>query len=201
MNRGDPKETSGFVNFPTRDQRYRQTGEGGLFVQLVALPMTRQDFMVCDGGSFQCLAEPALLVGDDVTVIPPPPPQPDQPVGGLSGLRRRALGLFGSNRGEDDAMSAYRERVQDLRDRLPRYYYPGRAKVYDIPPEKKPLSIDYYAILTLGSTGWVGYDDQHAAYWNCSYKDLTEDGRAIYDALTLLYGDAAQLVLQTWLDH
>lgn len=197
MDRGDPTKSRGFVNFPVGSQRFRHTGEGGMFVRLVALPVSAHDFMVCNGGSFQCLAE-RVLVGDDVSTLPP---APEKPKSEETGWRRKIFGLFGRNRSDAQALEEYRERVKDISERLPRLYFPGRVKVYDIPPEKKSLSVDHYAVLLLGSTGWTGYDDQFGSYWHCTYRDLTDDGRLIYDTLTLLFRDTATLVLQTWLDR
>ena len=197
MDRGDPTKSKGFVNFPVGSQRFRHTGEGGMFVRLVALPVSTSDFMVCDGGSFQSLAE-QILVGDDVTTLPSAPekPKPEK-----AGWASRVFGFLGRSRSDAQALEEYRQRVKDIGERLPRLYYPGRVKVYDIPPEKKLLSVDHYGVLLLGSTGWTGYDDTFGSYWHCTYKDLTEDGRLIYDTMMLLYRDTATLVLQTWLDR
>lgn len=46
--------------------------------------------------------------------------------------------------------------------------------------------IDCYAIVTIGSTGWSGYNDSKG-YWKCTYRDLFPDGEALYDSLQKLY--------------
>jgi len=61
------------------------------------------------------------------------------------------------------------------------------------------ISIDYLAALTIGSTGWSGFDEKIGRYWTCTYEDLTEDGKALYDAVQKLY-DGCKLELLTWLD-
>ena len=59
-------------------------------------------------------------------------------------------------------------------------------------------SSDYLCIITLGSTGWSGWNDE-AGYWKCSYDDLTSDGKALYQHILALYPEG-KLTLQTWLD-
>lgn len=59
-------------------------------------------------------------------------------------------------------------------------------------------SIPYLAVLTIGSTGWSGYN-QGNGYWRCTYGDLTEAGKTLYNQLKQLYS-GCELVLQTWLD-
>lgn len=54
-------------------------------------------------------------------------------------------------------------------------------------------SIPYLCVLTLGSTGWSN------SKWLCTYDDLTENGKRLYNLLQELY-DGCELVLQTWLD-
>ena len=193
MDRGNPDAVTGCVRFPVGDHRYEALEEGGLFVQLVALPNNDDDFMVC-GGSIQLLAND-LLVGDDATPLPPLPERPGRRGGGF-GQRMRAL--FSSddhNRHTRD----FQEALEKRRTLLASLYYPGRVKIYDMPPSKKPLSVDYYAAVMLGSTGWVGFDRETGAYWVCRYEDLTDSGRAVYQSLQSLYGETATLVLQTWL--
>ena len=59
------------------------------------------------------------------------------------------------------------------------------------------LSVPCLAVITLGSTGWSGDNDD--GYWQCGEDDLTEDGRAILATLRTLYPDHPP-VLTTWLD-
>lgn len=56
------KVVRGVVNFPINSQEYVCTGEGGLFVKLVAT--TEEDWMVCCGG-FQRVEESECHVGSD----------------------------------------------------------------------------------------------------------------------------------------
>ena len=54
-----------------------------------------------------------------------------------------------------------------------------------------------YAIVTIGSTGWSGYNDSKG-YWKCTYKDLLPDGKALYDSLQKLYNVRPHIL--TYLD-
>ena len=58
---------------------------------------------------------------------------------------------------------------------------------------------DYLCVITLGSTGWSGWNDEAGHYWKCSYDDLTSDGKALYQHILALYPEG-KLTLQTWLD-
>lgn len=185
--------------FPTADPRFEHTGEGGLYVQLVAIPSRDFDFMVCDGGGIQTLAQ-STLVGDDVTSLPPLPERPKPGSKGMGMFRWRGRPLLGKA-DYDQQVRDYQDHLDRRRTMLSQIYYPGRVKIYDVPPVKKPLSIDFYAVVTLGSSGWVGYDKDTDKYWSCTFDDLTDDGRALYKTLQGLFGETAYLALQTWLDR
>ena len=60
------------------------------------------------------------------------------------------------------------------------------------------FSIEYNAVILMGSTGWSGSSDKDG-YWICKYDDLTEEGKRIYDSIKELYPHS-QNCLQTWLD-
>ena len=59
-------------------------------------------------------------------------------------------------------------------------------------------SIGLAATITLGSTGWSGYN-QDQGYWTCTYGDFRTEGKAVYDALKAAYPEG-RITLQTWLD-
>lgn len=59
-------------------------------------------------------------------------------------------------------------------------------------------SISLLANLTLASTGWSGYSDKKGL-WKCTFKDLNEDGKALYKSLKKLY-PKCKFHLITWLD-
>lgn len=75
-------------------------------------------------------------------------------------------------------------------------HYPRINKGHSVENE---LSIGYYAVITLGSTGWSGFSDKKEFYWECTFEDLTEEGKAIYRSMQALFPHS-DVELQTWLD-
>lgn len=66
----------------------------------------------------------------------------------------------------------------------------------DIDNEESPgqyTSREFLAVLLLGATGWSSSD------WACTYNDLTEDGKALYDSIRALY-PGCELRLLTFID-
>ena len=59
------------------------------------------------------------------------------------------------------------------------------------------LSVPCLAVVTLGSTGWAGVNDD--GYWQCTEDDLTAEGRALIETLRGMY-PGHRVVLTTWLD-
>lgn len=54
-------------------------------------------------------------------------------------------------------------------------------------------SRSYLCIMTIGSTGWSN------TKWTCTYEDLTEKGKKLYNQIQELYPDC-EIFLLTWLD-
>lgn len=81
------------------------------------------------------------------------------------------------------------------------YHFPWYAVKNDEDdnPSARYSSIDYLAIITLGATGWSGWNKILEAPWVCTYDDLTEEGKALYNQFKKLY-PGSTLFLQTWLD-
>jgi hypothetical protein len=198
MDRGNPSARRGFVNFPTADPAFKHTGEGGLFVRLVVIPNPDSDFMVCQGGEIRFLAS-GILVGDDITAIPPKPASPEKELAGV-GFFRRIRSLF-SQPDESRAWADYYDRLERRKTFLTAVYFAQTVKTGDFRPEEKSVSIDLLAAVTLGSTGWAGYNEDEGLYWRCRFGDLTPDGQALYNTMKTLYGDTGYLALQTWLDR
>lgn len=138
MNRRS-NQVRGFVKFPVQDQRFTNTGEGGMFVRLVVVDPAKgkdEDWMVCCGG-YQCVTRDECVCDEEAD----------------------------------------------------KFHF----------PDQDPSSISYLNITTLGSTGWSGWDKAKECYWRCSYEDLTEEGKRLYDLIKSLY-QGCDLYLQTWLD-
>ena len=70
--------------------------------------------------------------------------------------------------------------------------------MYDMDGETVYESVSLLACVTMGSTGWSGYN-QKKGMWRCTYKDLNPDGQAMYNSFKKLYKNA-ELILVTWLD-
>ena len=61
------------------------------------------------------------------------------------------------------------------------------------------LSRPCLATLTIGSTGWSGFDNEAGETWICTEDDLTVEGRELLASLRKLY-EGCEVVLTTWLD-
>ena len=195
------KEVRGFVNFPVDDPAYTNTGEGGMFVRLVVAPidvperpedeelgdyMERAravDWMVCCGGH-QFVLYDESFIGDDVH--PEPPPWP--------------ASFEGLSREEIEAILH-----QDQNPPAEKFHFPW-LEDRNKPAEEGKFREDPYAsgaylcIITLGSTGWSGWNETTKETWKCTYEDLTEQGKMLYNLIQHLYGDKGKIYLQTWLD-
>lgn len=73
------------------------------------------------------------------------------------------------------------------------YHYPW---IND--PDQSYSSRDYLAAIIMGSTGWSGCSDMYQ-YWKCTYDDLTEEGKQLYNTIEKLYPNC-DLHLLTFLD-
>ena len=60
-------------------------------------------------------------------------------------------------------------------------------------------SINYLAVLTIGSTNWAGRHRETNQYWRCTQGDLTPQGKALHATLARLY-PRSEPCIQTWLD-
>jgi|GEM_PF-2029581 len=198
MDRGNPNARSGFVNFPTSDPRYKHTGEGGLFVRLVVVPTRDADFMVCAGGEIRFLAD-GVLVGDDINEPPAKPVPPGKEKQGAVGRALSSLRLLFPVHEQAHKWQEYRDRIARRQTFLTDVYF--QESISGGGPEGRRLSMDLLAAITLGSTGWAGFDEAEQLYWRCRYEHLTEPGRQIYDRLRDLYEGTGYLALQTWLDR
>lgn len=84
-------------------------------------------------------------------------------------------------------------------DKEERYHFPRLNRQFKSDDPYKYTSIPYLAILTIGSTGWSGWNEEHGYYWKCAEEDLTEKGKELLEALKALY-PGCRIDLQTWLD-
>ena len=66
-------------------------------------------------------------------------------------------------------------------------------------PYPEHVSDACLAILTIGSTGWSGYDHAVNAYWRATVDDLTPEGKRLCLALEEAF-PGKRIRLLTWLD-
>lgn len=165
-------EVRGNVNFPVYSTRYISSNEGGLFVRLV-VEDPNYSFMVCSGG-YNPINMDESFIGDD------------------------QLCVCEFCRTGEYTMTC-RDCVK-FSDTFPNWDLPqDKEEQSDYLKSIRYYSIPYIAVVTLGSTGWSGYDNEGSGMWICTYEDLTDSGKALYDSMALAYPDS-KLVLQTWLD-
>src|SRR3990167_9587314 len=164
-------DIQGYVKFPLD---LPNSNEGGMFVRLVVVEEKHRTWMVCCGGDQQILMDECLC-GDDV--------HPDPITSELSDVPSQ-------EQIEAWLEESHKKPAWDFH--FPHYRDEDAARTI-ICWREKYLSTPYLAVLTLGSTGWSGT-------WKCTYDDLTDKGKALYDQVKALYGDQCQLYLQTWLD-
>lgn len=91
--------------------------------------------------------------------------------------------------------------VQEEHDKYVLHHFPdhGGDDELEKRTQNKYESIDYLAVVTLGSAGVAFYDTQKDDSWFCTYSDLTEAGKRLYDGLKILY-DGCEIIIQTWVD-
>lgn len=175
------EEVAGYVNFPIGKPGWKNTGEGGMFVRLVVEDVGDYDskWVPCCGG-YQTVLYDECLQGDDVNPEPKALPTEEEMAAMSPAQVRAALDESTSCPAED-------------------YHFPGMREAHN--PEaawSRYASIAYLAVLTLGATGWSGYHEEQG-YFRCTYADLTDAGKALYDSLVALY-PGRKLFLQTWID-
>jgi hypothetical protein len=172
MNRRS-KDRNGWVNFPVDDPKWSSTNEGGMFVKLVVCDDREFDeqFGICCGVHVHDLLS-EQLINDDQR------PWRECPVIDLD---------------EPDAIQKMNEAVQNHK-LWEEYHYPH---VND-PDNPEYHSRPYLCSIALGSSGWSGYNN-HVKMWHCTYADLTEDGKSLYNTIQQLY-PGCKLHLLTFLD-
>lgn len=170
---------AGFVNFPVGNPRWRNTGEGGMFVKLVVVDDSdydTSDWTICCGaGVYDLLSE--NFVGDDQAPAP------------VLRLKEGASPeeTMAAMREHDKAYRAWEER------HFPHMHDDGEHGT------DKYMSRQYVASMVLGITGWSGFAEDLCEPWRCTFDDLTDDGKALYEQMRKLY-PGCTLHLLTFLD-
>jgi hypothetical protein len=172
MNRRS-SEVQGWVNFPVDHPGWRNTKEGGMFVKLV----------VCDDRDFDeklgvCAGVHVHDVLSEVLVNDDQRPYPTH---------------FDVQEDDPRAIEKITEVYEKQRE-WDEYHYPHMHDAED----RHYCSRSYLCSMVLGSTGWSGYDD-NLGLWRCTYDDLTEEGKSLYNTIQWLY-PGCKLHLLTFLD-
>lgn len=107
--------------------------------------------------------------------------------------------------GDDIARDlSFEESVVSFSEGFPseNFHFPRLREAFNEPPGKLDpyLSVPYLSIITLGTTGWSGWNESSGEYFRCRYENLTAEGKALYDSIKKLYEGKGTLYLQTWLD-
>jgi hypothetical protein len=165
---------SGWVNFPTEDPAWANTQAGGMLVKLVVCDnrVSDEGFGLCCGASVTDLYNESFI-GDDRRPIPSSPAEYE------------SVEADQAHQSELDAWEAYHyPRIADLNcEQLDRF-----------------LSRSYRAVLVVGVTGWSGWNESTGGrYWQCTFDDLTPEGKTLYQQVQALY-PGCELHLLTFLD-
>lgn len=177
MNRRSTNQT-GFVNFPISDPRFKASGEGGMFVRLVVEP--NESFMVCSGGY-------SFIFYDETYIADHNRPRP-------ASSSFDELSLTSSEEVQVSLENEMKENHDYDSHHFPRMYNP--SEVLSDPPY---VSRRYLCAMTIGSTGWAGFDEKKGEYWICQESDLSTEGRTLLKSIKKLY-PGCKVRLQTWLD-
>lgn len=168
-------KSTGFVNFPA--EKYEDSGENGVFVRLVVVPYQQDDkilpeFMKCGGGMNYVIYDETYLGADKGPkyVEPPFPP---------SGASL-------------EEYEEYLNECFDQNEEVDKFFFPNFYD--DVEEFDQYRSVPFLAAMTIGSTNWSSGE------WICTYDDLTEEGKELYNKIKSLYEGVGEIYLQTWLD-
>lgn len=175
MNRRSNK-VSGFVNFPIDNPEYKSSGEGGMFVRLVVVGKEGKEWMQCCGGYCDVTYDESFI-RDDKRERPEPPNVENYKI-------------------QEKFLATLDKEQKDLQE-YDEFHFPDMYKQNN--DFLKYNSIPYLCAMTIGSTGWSGWNDKKREYWHCTIDDLSEQGKQLYDLVQKLYPNC-DLYLQTWLD-
>jgi hypothetical protein len=157
----------GMVNFPVDSEEYKSSGEGGMFVQLWCIEEEFHSCGICCGYDSIFTTRSEVLVGTET--------------------EKNTDNFHEIEEGKNPVDWEQKFHLTE--------------KLFDRPLETCDVcrysSIPLIACVTMGSTGWSGWDGDE--YWRCKYKDLNDAGQTIYDSLKSAY-PKSKLLLVTFLD-
>lgn len=165
---------NGLVSFPVTNKAYSNTKEGGMFVTLVVMTPKKGSYGLCCGAgnsTYQILNE--NLLNDDKNYL---------------WINNRHV------KTQKQFEQLYKEECK--RDAK---YFPNKQEGLTHYGLENYISVPLVSSILLGSTGWSGWSKEKKQYWYCRYKDLTRDGKSLYNSLKKLY-KGCELRLLTYLD-
>lgn len=77
------------------------------------------------------------------------------------------------------------------------YHFPNIANA-SVGGVEQFISQGYLAAMVIGTTGWSGFHSDKG-YWQCTFDDLTEEGKVLYKQIAQLYS-GCDVHLLTFLD-
>lgn len=171
-------KADGFVNFPIGKGDWQNSGEGGMFVNLVVEQTDGHNNNNC------CGMENIRVVFSECLIVP-----------GEDVLKTDA---FGNDR------VVWEEYERTLKKYFPGvwehdYGDPKMASKRKEHDAYSYLSTPYVAAITIAHTGWSGYSLTKRQYFHATYDDLTEEGKELWALMEKLY-PKGEISLLTWLD-
>ena len=172
--------SSGCINFPAEGGEYHNDATGGMYVQLVAIEKRstienwwEDMFVVCWGGGNTSLEYQEGMAGTDT-------------------LKDEWVPYYPQLDAEWEEMVADKAFAT-------KYFFPN---FYDKskPRNERERSVPVLASTVLGSSGGTWCKGERD-YFRCTYNDLTDEGKVLYDSFKKLYGEKAELHLITWMDE
>lgn len=166
-------EICGFVNFPVNDKNYENSNEGGMFVKLV----------VINDGNWSVCCGP----GDNVSMFSDVMIDDDKPKKNVTKPKH---------------ISEFAEKLELNKDNIKNnitFHYPRIDDDICGNLSSRYMSIPYLAIIDIGSTDWSGWNEKKKQYWHCTFDDLKDDGKALYNSMKKLY-PKCDIRLVTFLD-
>jgi hypothetical protein len=165
-----PSNVASLVNFPELSSAWVNTSDLSLTVKLLVAPTS----VVTSQIDWVQEAWHNCPVGDDQS------PYPECPyLAETASIDEVARSISESERRREEwLLQHYNLVTRDGKDRL---YSPATL-----------------ATLYFGGTSWTGYCRERDVYWACTFEDLTEAGKALYQAVSTAYPEA-KLHLRTFL--
>jgi hypothetical protein len=210
------KDVSGYVDFPVNDKSFNNTKEGGMFVVLVVENDSKKRFAECCGVPNISIWWNESYLRDDNREPPKPISDEEEVTVDTWNQKEQAIqqydefhfpNLYRKEPEEDKELDSMQITFNkwitlDAGSRELQKYSLDLVNQLRYWKHQNPLkyvSKEFVSAITLGTTGWTGWDIANRKYWHCTYDSLTEKGKNLYNTIKDLYpGHTVRLM--TWLD-